>query len=183
MKLQPREKKFVVAGLIAAVLLAIAEFFVLPQWEHLRGGSRSLLEVQKELRKDRELIAAKQLRDQETALRAHLDEQNRRLLSARDTNQAGAEFQTWLAASAAQQQLGFGRSEFLAPVAVGDKYARIPVRLELTGRISQISQFLASITTSDRIVTIEEVDLTSSGDKEKRIHCGLVAAALMAKEK
>jgi Tfp pilus assembly protein PilO len=129
------------------------------------------------------IVAAKQLREQEAVLRARLDEQNRRLLSAPDANQAGAEFQTWLAAGAAQQQLGFVRSEFLAPVAVGNKYLRIPVRLELTGRITQITQFLASITNSDRMVAIEELDLTSSGDKEKRIHCGLVAAALMAKAK
>jgi Tfp pilus assembly protein PilO len=183
MKLQPRERKFVIGGLIAAILFAVAEFVVLPHWDLLKTGSGSLFEAQKELRSDRELIAAKQLRDQEAALRARLDEQKRRLLSATDANQAGAEFETWLAAGAAQQQLGLVRSEFLAPVAVSEKYVQIPVRLELTGRITQITQFLASITTSDRVVAIEELDLGSSSDKEKRIHCGLVAAALIAKAK
>jgi len=170
-------------GLIAAILFAVAQFVVLPHWDLVNSGSGSLFEAQKELRNDRGLIAAKQLRDQEATLRARIEEQNRRLLSAPDASQAGAELQTWLEAAAAQQQLGFVRSEFLAPVAVGDKYLRIPVRLELTGRITQITQFLASITTSDRMVAIEELDLNSSGDKEKRIHCGLVAAALMAKAK
>jgi Tfp pilus assembly protein PilO len=181
MKLNHRERRFVIGGLFAATLFGVAQFIVLPRWERIKSGSGGLFQAEKELRSDRELIAAKQIREQEAALRARLDEQNRRLLSAPDANQAGAEFQTWLAAGAAQQQLGFVRSEFLAPVVVGDKYVRIPVRLELTGRITQITQFLASITTSDRIVAIEELDLSSSSDKEKRIHCGLVAAALMAK--
>lgn len=181
MMLQQREKKFVIGALVAALLFAVAQFLVLPRWDRAESGWGSLFQAQKELRSDLELIAAKQLREQDAALRTRLDEQNRRLLSAPDANQAGAEFQTWLAAGAAQQQLGFVRSEFLAPVIVGDKYVRIPVRLELTGRITQITQFLASITTSDRMVAIDELDLRSSGDKEKRIHCGLVAAALMAK--
>src|SRR5271169_5760195 len=143
MRLNHRERKIVIGGLFAATLFAVAPFVVLPRWDRVKSGSESLFQAEKELRSDRELIAAKQIREQEAALRARLDEQYGRLLSAPDANQAGAEFQTWLAAGAAQQQLGFVRSEFLAPMVVGDKYVRIPVRLELTGRITQITQFLS----------------------------------------
>jgi len=183
MKLQSREKKFVTGALVAALLFAVAQFLVLPQWDRSESSSGSLFQAQKELRSSRDLLAAKQLREQEAALRARLDEQNRRLLAASDANQAGALFQTALAAAAAQQQLGLVRSEFMAPAAAGEKYLRIPVRLELTGRITQITQFLAAITTGNQIVSIEELDLNSNGDKEKRVHCGLVVAALMAKPK
>lgn len=183
MKLQSREKKFVIGALVAALLFAVVQFLVLPEWDRAKSGSGSLFQAQKELRSSRELLAAKQLREQEAALRARLDEQNRRLLTASDANQAGAQFQTSLAAAAAQQQLGLVRSEFLTPAAMGQKYVRIPVRLELTGRITQITQFLAAITTGNQIVSIEELDLNSNGDKEKGVHCGLVVAALMAKVK
>jgi len=183
MKLQSREKKFVIGAFVAALLFAIVQFLVLPQWDRAASGSGSLFQAQKELRSSRQLLAAKQLREQEATLRARLEEQNRRLLRASDANQAGAQFQTSLAAAAAQQQLGLVRSEFLTPAAVGQKYVHIPVRLELTGRITQITQFLAAITTGNQIVSIEELDLNSNGDKEKRVHCGLVVAALMAKAK
>jgi len=183
MKLQAREKKLVFGALSAALLFVVVQYFVLPAWDRAEGGSGSLFQAQKELRSSRELLAAKQLKEQEAALRARLDEQNSRLLMASDANQAGAQFQTSLAAAASQQQLGLVRSEFLTPAVVGQKYLRIPVRLELTGRISQITQFLAAITTSNQFVSIEELELNSSGDKEKKIHCGLVVAALMMKPK
>lgn len=183
MKLQAREKKFVIAALVAALVFLTVQFKILPHWDRAETTSDSLFQAQKELRNSRQLIAARQLREQETALRTRLDEQNRRLLSAADANQGGAQFQSWLATAATHQQLVFQRSEFLAPTPVGSKYVRIPVRLELTGRITDITQFLAAITTSDRIVSIEEFDLNSNGDKDKRVRCGLVVAALMAKPK
>jgi Tfp pilus assembly protein PilO len=124
-----------------------------------------------------------QLRDQVAALRSRLEEQNHRLLSAPDQNQAGAQFLTWLSAGATQQQLGFTRSEFLPPVPVGEKYIRVPVRLELNGRITPITQFLAAITSGDHLVSIDELELASGSDKEKRIHCTFVVSALMARVK
>lgn len=183
MKLQPREKSFLIVALASAVVFVLVEFVVLPRWDRAGSESGSLFQVQKELRASRELVATKQLREQVAALHSHLDEQNHRLLSAADPNQAGAQFLTWLTAGASQQQLGFVRSEFLAPVPVGEKYMRIPVRLELTGRITQITEFLASITSSDRLVSIDELDVAGNGDKEKKIHCALVASALMSKAK
>jgi Tfp pilus assembly protein PilO len=183
MKLQPREKRFVIGAVVAALLFAAAQFVVLPQLDRAESSSSSLFQAQKELRSSRELLEAKQLQEQEAALRSRLDEQNRRLLTAADANQAGAQFQTLLASAAAQQQLGLVRSEFLTPVPAGQKYLRIPVRLELTGRITQITQFLATITTGNQFASIEELELNSNGDKEKKVHCGLVVAALMVKPK
>jgi len=183
MKLQRREKIFVTVALVSAVIFVVLQFVVLPRWDKVRSDSGTLFEAQKELRNSRELLASKQLRDQVAALRSRLDEQNHRLLSAPDQNQAGAQFLTWLNAGATQQQLGFTRSEFLPPVPVGEKYMRIPVRLELTGRITPITQFLAAITSGDHLVSIDELELAGGGDKEKRIHCTFVASALMARAK
>jgi len=183
MKLQPRERIFLIVALLSAMVFVALQFVVLPRWESARSDSGTLFEAQKELRNSRELLATKQLHDQVVALRARLDEQDHRLLSAPDQNQAGAQFLTWLNAGAAQQQLGFARSELLPAVPVGEKYMRVPVRLELTGRITPITQFLAAITNSDRLVSIDELELASSSDKEKKVHCTFVASALMAKVK
>ena len=183
MKLQRRERTFVIVALVSTVIFAVVQFVVLPRWDRAGRESGTLFQAQKDLRNSRELLATKQLRDQVAVLRSRLEEQNRRLLSAPDQNHAGAQFLTWLSVSASQQQLAFVRSEFLPPVPAGENYLRIPVRLELNGRITPITQFLAAITTSDRLVSIDELDLSSNGDKEKRVHCSLVASALLSKAK
>jgi len=181
MKLRPRERKLVVAAALAALFFVLLEFVVLPRWDRAENSTGSLFLAKKELRRSRELIAAKQLREQETALRGRLSEQEHRLLIAPDANQAGAQLQTWLASRAAEQQLGLIRSEFLAPSPAGDNFVRIPVRLELNGRITQLTQFFSAIVTGDRIVDIEELQINGAGDKDKQIHCGIVVAALMEK--
>lgn len=183
MKLQQREKTLVIVALGATVVFVLLQFVVLPRWDSTTRESGTLFEAQKQLRDSRELLASKQLRDQVDALRSRLDAQNRRLLSAPDQNQAGAQFLTWLSSGASQQQLTFVRSEFLQPVPLGDKYLRIPVRLELNGRITAITQFLANITTGDHLVSIDELDVSSAGDKEKHVHCLVVASALMSRVK
>jgi len=181
MTLRPREKKFLIAAFVAFLAFVLLEFVVLPEWERVQSTRGSLVLAQKELRYDRELVAAKQLRDQQSALQAQLTEREHHLLVGPDTNQASAELQTWLSQRAAEQQLGLVRSEFLAPNPVGDDYVRIPVRLELNGRVTQLSQFVSAILGGERIVEIEELQISSTGDKDKRVHCGVVIAALMRK--
>lgn len=181
MTLRPREKKFLIGALLAALVFVLLEFVALPGWEDATSSTGNLFLAKKQLRFSRELIGAKQLRDQQTALRGRLDEKEHQLLVAQDANQAGAQLQTWLASRAADQQVGLVRSEFLAPSPLGENYVRIPVRLQVNGRITQLTQFLNAIIAGDRIVEIEELQLSGAGDKEKLVHCGVVVAALMAK--
>ena len=183
MKLQTREKNFLIAAGLAILVFVLLEFVVLPRWDRAEASTGSLFLVKKELRYDRELIATKQLRDQAAAIQGRLSEEEHRLIVAQDTNQAGAQLQKWLADRAAEQQLGLVRSEFLAPSPIGESYVRIPVRLELTGRMTQLTQFFNAITAGERIVEFEELQLNSASDKEKRVHCGVVIAAVMAKPK
>jgi len=181
MKLRSREKKFLIAALLAAFVFALLEFVALPGWDGAKGSTGDLFLAKKQLRFSQELIAAQQLRDQRAALRGRLGEKEHQLLVAQDANQAGAQLQRWLANRAVDQQVGLVRSEFLAPSPLGDNYVRIPVRLQLNGRITQLTQFLNAIIAGDRIVEIEELQLSGAGDKEKLVHCGVVVAALMAK--
>ncbi len=183
MNLEPREKGFLIAGVLGALVFLLLEFVALPQWGSAESSSSSLFLAQKELRYSRELLASKQLRERELVLRGRLEEEQHRLLAAPDSNQAGPQLQGWLADRAKEQQLGLVRSEFLAPAAVGDNYLQIPVRLELTGRITQLTQFLTGVTSGERIAEVEELQISGGGDKEKRVHCVVVIAALMAKSK
>ena len=183
MNLQPREKGFLILGVLGALVFLFLQFVALPNWESAGSSSNRLFLAQNELRHSRELLASKQLRDVEPALRGRLGEQQHRLLPGPDSNQAGAQLQRWLADHAAEQQLGLVRSEFLAPAPVGDGYLRIPVRLELNGRITQLTQFLSGVTGGERIAEFDELQINATGDKEKRVHCVVVVSALMAKAK
>ena len=183
MNLQPREKGFLIAGVLGVLVFLFLEFVALPHWDSAGSSSNRLFLAQKELRYSRELLASKQLHDVELTLRGRLEEQEHRLLVAPDSNQAGAQLQRWLADRATEQQLGLVRSEFLAPAPVGDSYVRIPVRLELNGRITQLTQFFSGVTGGERIAEIEELQINGAGDKEKHLHCVVVIAALMAKSK
>ena len=183
MNLQPREKGFLILGVLGVLVFLFLQFVALPHWDSSGSSSDRLFLAQNELRHSRELLASKQLRELEIALRSRLKEQEHRLLVAPDGNQAGAQLQRWLADHAKQQQLGLVRSEFLAPVAVGDSYVRIPVRLELNGRITQLTQFFTEVTSGEQIAEIEDLQINGAGDKEKNVHCAVVIAALMAKSK
>lgn len=183
MKLQARERKSLIAVGVAALVFVLLEFVALPHWDSVQTSSGSLFLANKELRYDRELLAAKQLRDQAVTLQARLSEEEHRLIVAPDTDQAGAQLQKWLADRAAGQQMRLVRSEFLAPSAIGENFVRIPVRLELTGRMTQLTQFFNTITAGERIVEVDELQISGSGDKEKRVHCEVVIGAVMAKAK
>ena len=183
MSLQPREKGFLIAGLSGVVVFLFLEFVALPNWGSAESSSERLFQAQKQLRYSRELLASRQLRDQEKLLRGRLEEQEHRLLVGPDSNQAGAQFQRWLADYAAELQLALVRSEFMAPAPVGENFLRIPVRLELNGRITQLTEFFSAVTSGERIAEIEELQINGVGDKEKHVHCVVVLAALTAKPK
>ena len=79
MSLQPREKKLVTLAIIAAILFA-GFYWGLPFWSSQAGGGDSLPRVQKELRRQKELIAAsKQIQGQTGMLTTKLAEEERRL--------------------------------------------------------------------------------------------------------
>jgi len=182
MKLSPREKKFVAAALVAGTLFACTEFLVLPWSEKNIGSQETLRLKQKALRRERELaISAPQIRAQTAALEGRLTDEEHRLLSAPDANQAGAQLQEWLVRQATEQHLNVVRSEFLPSSPVAESYVLIPVRIELNGRITQIVQFLTAALQGERVASLDELQIGDVGviDKEKMVRCSVIVSSLM----
>ena len=181
MKLSAREKRFVAAALVSAALFAVLEFGVLPEREEWAGGAEELLRLQKQLRHRRELAAAAaELQNQAAALQARLQAEEGRLLAATEVNQAGAELEQWISQRAAEHQLEVVRSDFLPAEALGESYVRVPVRLELSGRITSLVQFFTALLQGERRVALEEVQINMFGvSNEKRVRCMVVVAGLM----
>ncbi|HEV2386583.1 MAG TPA: type II secretion system protein GspM [Candidatus Acidoferrales bacterium] len=181
-KLSSREKIFAIAGVAALLAYGLAEFVVLPASAIWNNGEERIALAQRRLRRERELVAARQLPARVAAARAQLQQEQKRLLQGKDANQAGAQLQSWLAQQAAAQQLEVLRSDFLPPAPVTAEFVRVPVRIELHGRISQITAYLAAVTQGNQIASVDEMQFSSYGDaKQKQVHCVVVVSGLMAK--
>jgi Tfp pilus assembly protein PilO len=184
MRIQPRERKLIIAGGVAALLFLLVQYVVLPVWERRSTGPDDLAAAQKELRRQRELIAAlKPVQNQAGLLEARLTTVERRLLPDQAPSKAGADLQAWVSQRATQQQIDVVRSEFLPPTQSADRYVRVPVQFELNGQITQIMQLFEGMLRSDRLISLEDMQINSAGAKDKRVRCTVVIATLMAKGK
>ncbi len=183
MKLALREKRMVMLAVVSAGVFSLLNWVVLPWSDQFLEAGQQLTLAEKKLRQRKELLAsAPQVQAQVQALQAKLDAEEKRLLTAADANQAGAQLQQWLVQRAAEQKLEVQRSDFLAATPVAENYVRVPVRLDLDGPITQIAGFMNAITHGDRMVAVDELQVTSTGaEKEKRVHCTVVISALMGK--
>jgi Tfp pilus assembly protein PilO len=180
MNLQPRERKLVVVAVIAVVLFT-GFYFIAPLWSRQSGGD-DLQRVQKELRRQKELIAAtKQMQNQTGALQAKLADDERRLVAPGDLNKASAELQGWVVQQAAAHQLDIIRSEFLPAAPLGGLYVRIPVQFEFNGQMTQLVQFFDALQKGEKIIALEDMQINSTGAKDKRVRCVVVVTTLMPK--
>ncbi len=184
MKFTERDKRFLALGVFSAVVFAALNWGVLPWADQLVASGPQLTLAEKKLRQRKELLAsAPQTQAQLTQAEGKLAEQEKRLLAANDPSQAGPQLQQWLSERAAEQRLSVDRTDFLPVAAVSDDYIRVPVRLDLNGPITQVVAFMNAVTHGDRIIAVDEMQISTYGteNKEKRVHCSIVISGLMAK--
>jgi Tfp pilus assembly protein PilO len=183
MTMGEREKRFLTLGAVSVIVFGALNWGVLPWADKLMDSGPQLVQAEKKLRQKKELLAAAPLTQaQLTQAEAKLADQEKRLLPAGDASQAGAQLQQWLSQRAAEQKLEVQRSDFLPVAPVSDDYVRVPVRLDLAGPITQVVQFMNAVTRGDRIVAVDELQISSTGnEKDKRVHCTVVISGLMAK--
>jgi type II secretory pathway component PulM len=183
MKVTPRERKFLLAALVAAVAFVLLEFVIAPPGaSEIDTGIDQLALEQRTLRRQEELAAAARLPSAVAALQARLAQERKGLLPGSDPNQAGAQLGTWLARLAANQQLEVLRTDFLPTASVAPGLVRVPVRIELHGRITPIVAFLTSVTQGDQMASVDQTQLSNYGDdKNKELLCVVVVSGLMSK--
>jgi Tfp pilus assembly protein PilO len=110
-----------------------------------------------------------------------LAEEERRLVPPGDLNKASADLQGWIVQQAATQQLDIIRSEFLPVTQVGGMYVRIPLQFEFNGQMTQLAQFFNSLLKGEKLLAVEDVQINSTGTKDKRVRCVVVITTLMPK--
>lgn len=184
MKVTAREKKFLIAALVAAVAFVLIQFVIAPPnaGENGAAGIDQLALAQRRLRRQEELAAASRLPAAVAALQARLDRERKGLLAGSEPSQAGAQLQNWLAQLAASQQLQVLRTDFLPTATFAPGLVRVPVRIELHGRITPLVAFLTSVTQGDQIASVDSTQLSNYGeDQKKELLCTVVVSGLMAK--
>lgn len=183
MNVRPREKRFIAAAVIAGVLFLLLDNLVLPWWERQDESAATLQLAQKTLRRQRDLLAASShLQEQVNALGATLQAHERGLLQAPDPEQGGAELQAWLVQQATGHQLEVMRSEFLPPSALQETYLRVPLQVELRGRMTNLANFLATVLDGERVLALERLQISAAaGGDDKQVRCLIVITGLMVR--
>ena len=183
MKLNSRDRRALLLLGFSAVLFLFLNYVAVPWGEKFMSSGDDLKMAEKKLRREKEMLASGPLVDaQLKGLQARLDGEEQKLLTGSDTAQATAQLQQWIAQRASEQKVELLRSDFIEPKPYADDYVRVPMRLEMTGQITQVVQFINALTHGDRTVSVDELNVNAGYvDKEKKVRCSMVVSALMRK--
>jgi Tfp pilus assembly protein PilO len=183
MTLKPRDRRSLLLLAASAVLFLFLNYVAVPWGERFMTSSDDLRMAEKQLRHQKELLAGAPLVDaQIKGMQVQLDSEEQKLLATTDRAQASAQLQQWVSQRASEQKVELLRTDFNDATPYADDYLRVPVRLELTGPITQVVQFINAVTHGDKVVSVDELSINSGFiDKEKKVRCSMVVSALMRK--
>jgi hypothetical protein len=77
--------------------------------------------------------------------------------------------------------MSFQRSDSLPVKGVSPEYSKVSTRVEMTGAINQLVDFLASFETAPKILFVEEMRISPvqmGNPKNKQVHATLMVSAL-----
>ena len=183
MTLKSRDRRALLMLGVSAVLFLFLNYVAVPWGEKFMTSGEDLRRAEKKLRHEKEMVSSGPLVEAEVkTLQARLDSEEQKLLTGTDPNQASAQLQQWIAQRAGEQKVELLRTDFIEVKPYADDYLRVPVRLEMTGPITQVVQFINAVTHGDRLVSVDELSVNSAYvDKEKKVRCSMVVSALMRK--
>jgi Tfp pilus assembly protein PilO len=103
------------------------------------------------------------------------------LLTSKSDPLANAEIQGLVKALATSKGMSFQRSDSLPVKGVSPEYSKVSTRVEMTGAINQLVDFLASFETAPKILFVEEMRISPvqmGNPKNKQVHATLMVSAL-----
>ena len=182
--LNKREKLIVGAGLLTVLLYVVMQYGILPFWENLGGYSTLIDQYSKRIVSYRRILMG-----QDTVKAALAEAQQQKataeagLLTNASEALANAEMQGILKQLAVSKGLILRRSDVLAVKNLNADYGKISIRVEVSGRIDQLTDFLAAFPNSSPLLFVEEMRITPvvNGDlKQKLIVSSLLIAGVRA---
>ncbi len=161
MKVNPREKRFLIVGgiLVGVMLIYYGAADLLPSPAKLAAEVAA---------KKRRLMDQRSLLSQEPNFKARVEQMKKRfdqdkskLLTGDNPNVAGAALQSILKDLADQNSVEIIRKDIQREQKVQDGLVRIPVHIETTCNMDQLVQFLTAIENYDKHLVVDELMVTS----------------------
>jgi len=178
-----RDKRaLTIAGIAAAIflLLAYGAFPVWDAWQAERGG----LPVREQtLRKFREAVESRPLREAENAtLEARLREAEAGLLTGDTPAIAGAELREWIQQLAADSSMEIVSSQFLPARPLGNDYWQVPLGVQMKGRLDSLLNFLKACGSGAKTLSVARLQIQRLGDAQKSVQVNLTVAGVLPRE-
>jgi Tfp pilus assembly protein PilO len=177
-----REKGLIVAGGAVTLIFVLTQYVVLPYWdsfadtaEKLEIQSKRVGSYRRVLRGQNSVRAALQAVQQQTA------SSETGLLTSKSDPLANAEIQGLVKGLATSKGMSFQRSDSLPVKGVSPEYSKVSTRVEITGAINQLVDFLAGFETAPKILFVEEMRISPvqmGNPKNKQVHATLMISAL-----
>jgi Tfp pilus assembly protein PilO len=182
MNISKREKGVIVAGGAVTLVFLLMQYVVLPYWdslavttEKIEIQSKRVSSYRRVLRGQDSVKAALQAARQQTA------SLETGLLTSKSDPLANAEIQGLVKDLATSKGMSFQRSDSLPVKGASPEYSKVSTRVEITGTINQLVDFLASFETAPKILFVEEMRISPvqmGNPKNKQVHATLMISAL-----
>lgn len=184
--MSPREKAMITAGAAVAVIYVFFTTVVFPYWDKLSETSEKIEVQSKRLMNYRKILRGQDT--VKTALEAtqhQLATAEKGLLANKSDSLGAAEFQGLIKQLSVAQSLNMLRTEVLPAKAVSTHYGKLSARLEFSGSIDRLVNFLASFDSGERILFVEEMRISPTqinNPKKKDVRVTMTISALKSLE-
>ena len=176
MNISKREKGVIVAGGAVTLVFLLMQYVVLPYWDSLAVTTEKIeIQSKRVIRGQDSVKAALHAARQQTA------SLETGLLTSKSDPLANAEIQGLVKDLATSKGMSFQRSDSLPVKGVSPEYSKVSTRVEITGTINQLVDFLASFETAPKILFVEEMRISPvqmGNPKNKQVHATLMISAL-----
>ena len=178
-----RDKRALTIAGIAAAIFLLLEFGAFPVWDSWQAERAGLPVREQTLRKFREAVESRPLREAENAtLAVRLREAEGGQLTGDTPAIASAELREWIQQLAAEHSLEVLSSQFLPARPLGDDYWQVPLGVQLRGRLDSLVNFLKACATGSKTLSVARLQIQRLGDPQKSVQVNLTVAGILPRE-
>jgi hypothetical protein len=178
-----RDKRALTIAGIAAAILLLLEFGAFPVWDDWQAERVGLPVREQTLRKFREAVEERPLREAETAtLAVRLREAEAGLLTGDTPAIAGAELREWIQQLAADSSMEIVSSQFLPARPLGNDYWQVPLGVQMKGRLDSLLGFLKACGSGSKTLSVARLQIQRLGDPQKSVQVNLTVAGILPRE-
>lgn len=162
-KISRRERRILIGGGIAAVLIVLVTYVILPFIDSYTTLNEQLTRQGKLLTESVQVIRDKQLyEDRADQTDRDIGMLNRQLLDGSDEVTAQNQLETIVRELAEFSQLTVSRSFPIQGRITDDKYASITVEITVDGGLDNLAGFLQSVSTHTKYLRVDEFNISST---------------------